>query len=86
MDTQRGKSLPLGIYNREEVGKILGMSASKREQAVDRLLYALHGIAGWCVCQCAEKHGDNPNCPILIAENAINDINADSGEDRYEQA
>lgn len=34
-------------------------------------LAALQAIAGWSKCQCTTAHGDNPNCPVLVAESAI---------------
>lgn len=32
---------------------------------------ALETISGWSKCQCKSKHGDNPNCCVLVAEQAI---------------
>ena len=39
--------------------------------AAPELFEALQTISGWSRCQCTETHGDNPNCAVLIAENAI---------------
>ena len=39
--------------------------------AAPDLLRALEIIQGWSACQCREKHGDNPNCCVLVAEKAI---------------
>jgi hypothetical protein len=35
------------------------------------LLAALRTISYWSPCQCAEAHGDNHNCCVLVAEKAI---------------
>lgn len=40
----------------------------------DRLVEALASIKGWSKCQCREKHGDNPNCCVLIADTALAEI------------
>ena len=39
--------------------------------AAPELLKSLEIIRGWSKCQCTDKHGDNPNCCVLIAEQAI---------------
>lgn len=33
--------------------------------------WALFSIAGWSKCQCEHEHGDNVNCPVLVAEQAL---------------
>lgn len=35
------------------------------------MLRALEIISNFTKCQCAAEHGDNPNCPIVIAKAAI---------------
>lgn len=40
-------------------------------QAAEEMARALTIINGWSKCQCQTKHGDNMNCPILIAEAAL---------------
>lgn len=37
----------------------------------DVLLKACQCINGWSKCQCKVTHGDNPNCCVLVAEQAI---------------
>lgn len=39
--------------------------------AAPMLKKALQDISNFTKCQCNEKHGDNPNCAVLIAEKAL---------------
>src|SRR3990167_3494616 len=39
--------------------------------AAEEMARALQTINGWSKCQCREKHGDNFNCCVLIAEAAL---------------
>ena len=45
--------------------------------AAPELLEALKSIAGWSKCQCRTKHGDNINCCVLVAEQAIQQAEGD---------
>ena len=38
------------------------------------LVAALRSINGWSKCQCESKHGDNPNCCVLVAEAALRKV------------
>lgn len=38
--------------------------------AAPDLVRALEIISNYTKCQCSETHGDNENCPVLIAEQA----------------
>lgn len=43
------------------------------------LIKALQIIKGWSKCQCDKDHGDNLNCPVLIAENALKGLDLRTG-------
>lgn len=42
--------------------------------AAPELKKALQNISNFTKCQCNKKHGDNPNCAVLIAEQALQEI------------
>src|SRR3990167_2302546 len=44
------------------------VAAYHKRQAAEEIARALQTINGWSKCQCREKHGDNFNCCVLIAE------------------
>src|SRR3990167_8698778 len=43
----------------------------RKLEAAEGMARALTTISGWSKCQCREKHGDNDNCCVLIAEAAL---------------
>src|SRR3990167_10044181 len=43
----------------------------RKLEAAEEMARALQTINGWSKCQCREKHGDNFNCCVLIAEAAL---------------
>ena len=43
----------------------------RKLEAAEEIARALQTINGWSKCQCREKHGDNFNCCVLIAEAAL---------------
>lgn len=42
--------------------------------AAPRLKKALQNISNFAICQCDKKHGDRPDCAVLIAEQALQEI------------
>ena len=56
----------------EQVGRWRAEETVRRKlEAAEGMEKALTTISGWSKCQCHNKHGDNPNCCVLIAEAAL---------------
>lgn len=60
------------LYDRDNEPTIAELEANARLiAAAPKLLKALQTIENFSKCQCSKKHGDNRNCCVLVAEQAI---------------